>query len=119
MTNLDKKYLYEPIHGPQVKEWWVQNDRIPEDALQWIDRELLSPTIKCMQFSRRKWVTKHVLANCRMGETLVKWAIQIDLDYQQCHFHNFHRQCHNQAPDHNSIPQQEPIGNKKVGTASF
>jgi hypothetical protein len=37
-----------------------------------------------MNFPRRKWLTKHASANCGVGETLVKWGIQIDSDCPRC-----------------------------------
>jgi hypothetical protein len=80
LTNLDKKYLYKVIHGPRVQDWWVRNGRLQEEALPRIDWDIIGPALQTMQSPRRRWLTKHVLANCGVGETLVKWGIQVDLD---------------------------------------
>ena len=62
----------------------MQHDRIPAASLHKIDWELVGPAMKRIPFARRKWLTKHASANCRVGETLVKWGIQIDSDCPRC-----------------------------------
>ncbi len=45
---------------------------------------LVGPAMRRMTFPRRKWLTKHVSANCGVGETLVQWGVLIDADCPRC-----------------------------------
>jgi hypothetical protein len=84
LTNLDKHYLHEAIHGPRVKDWWIRHGRIQPEAMLQIDWALVGPAMRRMTFPRRKWLTKHVSANCGVGETLVQWGVLIDADCPRC-----------------------------------
>jgi hypothetical protein len=84
LTNLDRAYMRETIHSPRVRDWWVRHDRISAESVSKIDWALVGPAMKRMNFPRRKWLTKHASANCGVGETLVKWGIQIDSDCPRC-----------------------------------
>jgi len=66
------------IMDPVTKMWWVCHKCFPLEAKDAIDWKACSDGMPALKPSRRRWITKHVSANCGVGNALVKWKYQDD-----------------------------------------
>jgi len=67
---------------PQM--WWVRHNRISEPAKDLVDWETCSTGMRALKPGRRRWITKHASANCRVGTTLLTWKYQDDDHCPRC-----------------------------------
>lgn len=76
--------LYEAIHNPITKLWWIRHKVVKPEDSQNIDYEILEKTMPTLQQPLQQWCSKSASANCGVGTTLVHWKYQSDAKCPRC-----------------------------------
>lgn len=69
------KTLYDHVHGPKSKLYWMRKGRITEDNFQDVLWDRLGLALDRMPFSRRVFCSKHTSGICGVGKFQKIWKL--------------------------------------------
>jgi hypothetical protein len=82
-NNIDET-LYDIVHTPAAKSYWIKKSRIREDNFNTVNWQRLQEAMKKMSLSRRLFCTKHTSGMCGVGKFQKIWQTSESASCPHC-----------------------------------
>jgi hypothetical protein len=94
--------LYDIVHTPAVRSYWMRKDTITEEVLDTIHWEAVGDAMQAVPRKRRVFISKHTCGMCGVGKFMHRWKQREDSSCPRCGEHEDSGhvwKCHGEGAD--------------------
>jgi hypothetical protein len=79
--------IYDIVHTPSVKNYWMRKDNISKEVIESIYRDSVGDAMKEVPRKCRVFISKHVCGMCGVGKFMHQWKLRQDSSCPRCGEH--------------------------------